>query len=55
MIGLSGNTVIDVSDLAVAFQRNGQRIPVVNGISFQLRRGEILTILGESEREKALR
>ena len=50
MIGPSGDTVIDVSDLAVAFERNRQWIPVVNGISFQLQRGEFLRFLENRDR-----
>ena len=39
---------IDVENLAVRFQQRDRTIHAVNGVSFQLARGEVLGILGES-------
>jgi peptide/nickel transport system ATP-binding protein len=40
--------IVKVEDLTVAFQREGTSISAVNGISFELNRGDVLTIIGES-------
>jgi peptide/nickel transport system ATP-binding protein len=43
------DTVIDIVDLSVEFAtREGEYFPVVNGLSFALRRGETLGVVGES-------
>jgi peptide/nickel transport system ATP-binding protein len=45
----AGEIVLDVADLAVQFQsRDGDYFPAVDGLSFALRRGETLGIVGES-------
>ena len=54
MTGPNGNSVIDVSDLAVAFQRNSQRIPVVNGISSSFSVAKILRFWANSGSGKSV-
>jgi iron(III) transport system ATP-binding protein len=39
---------LNVRDLHVAFERNGRRQPVLDGLSMRLKRGEIGCLLGES-------
>jgi len=39
---------VEVADLAVRFCQRERTIHAVNGVSFRLRRGEVLGILGES-------
>jgi peptide/nickel transport system ATP-binding protein len=46
--------VLEVEDLTVRFRRRGTDVPAVNGASFALRRGETLTILGESGSGKSV-
>ena len=38
----------DVRDLAVAYRRGGRALDVVNGVSFDVRPGEIFGLVGES-------
>lgn len=40
--------ILDVADLRIGFRSAGKLIPAVRGLSFQLRRGEILALVGES-------
>jgi oligopeptide/dipeptide ABC transporter ATP-binding protein len=42
------NVILDVKDLVVRFKRDGGYNTAVNGISFQVRQGEFLGIVGES-------
>ncbi len=46
--------VLTVQDLTVRFRRRGTDVAAVNGASFALRRGETLTILGESGSGKSV-
>jgi len=41
-------TVLEVDDLHVRFDRDGQRVHAVNGLSYRLRAGRTLAIIGES-------
>ena len=43
-----GDTLLEVDDLQVWFDRGGKRVRAVNGLSFQLRSGRTLAIIGES-------
>jgi len=43
-----------VDKLSVRFRRQGIDVPAVNGVSFALARGEVLTILGESGSGKSV-
>lgn len=45
---------ISVKDLTVAFERDGAKVRAVNGISFDLARGEVLTVIGESGSGKSV-
>ncbi|PXA92900.1 dipeptide ABC transporter ATP-binding protein DppD [Nostoc sp. 3335mG] len=54
MTDLSRTPVVEVEDLTVAFQREGNSISAVNGISFSLHRGEVLTVIGESGSGKSV-
>ena len=46
--------VLEVKNLTVRFRRRGTDVAAVNGASFALRRGETLTILGESGSGKSV-
>jgi peptide/nickel transport system ATP-binding protein len=51
----SGRTpVVAVTDLAVTFVRRERNVAAVNGVSFALAPGEVLTILGESGSGKSV-
>jgi peptide/nickel transport system ATP-binding protein len=39
---------LQVSDLTISVENNGIRKPIVNQVSFTLRRGEVLALIGES-------
>ena len=45
---VSSDLLLDVRDLRVAYREAGRVIPIVDGVSFQLRRGEALGLAGES-------
>ena len=42
------DTLLDVRDLRVAYREAGRVVPIVDGVSFTLRRGEALGLAGES-------
>ncbi|MGE0807537.1 MAG: ABC transporter ATP-binding protein [Burkholderiaceae bacterium] len=48
------SAVLSVSDLRVRLHRRGAAIAAVNGISFELQRGECLTVIGESGSGKSV-
>jgi peptide/nickel transport system ATP-binding protein len=50
----AGAPVVAVEDLTVRFHQRDRTIHAVNGISFQLARGEVLGILGESGSGKSV-
>lgn len=54
MIDRSTSPLVEVEDLTVTFQRDGHAIRAVNGISFSLKRGEVLTVIGESGSGKSV-
>jgi peptide/nickel transport system ATP-binding protein len=43
-----GDVVLDVRDLVVEFKSGRQRVQAVSGVTFQVRRGETLGLVGES-------
>ncbi len=45
---------VSVRDLTVAFERNRSVVRAVNGISFELPHGEVLTVIGESGSGKSV-
>ncbi|NIZ11727.1 ABC transporter ATP-binding protein [Pseudooceanicola sp. HF7] len=50
----TGNTVLSVRGLSVELARGKQRIPIVQDVSYDLRAGEILGIVGESGAGKSM-
>jgi peptide/nickel transport system permease protein len=48
VVAASGQTVLEVRDLSVSFPRGRSTFKVVDGVSFTLRKGERLGIVGES-------
>jgi oligopeptide/dipeptide ABC transporter ATP-binding protein len=44
----AGEVALAVSDLRITFPVAGARIPVVDGVSFSIARGEVLALVGES-------
>ena len=48
------STVVEVENLAVSFHREGHVAKAINGISFSLERGEVLTVIGESGSGKSV-
>ena len=49
---MSNETLIEVRDLSVEFISGDQTQRVVEGISFDIRRGETLALVGESARRQ---
>jgi peptide/nickel transport system ATP-binding protein len=54
MIPSPGDVVLDVADLRVDFRTDEGRVQAVRGVSYQLRRGEVLGIVGESGSGKSV-
>jgi peptide/nickel transport system ATP-binding protein len=52
--GSPGDLVLDVRDLAVSFQSREGTVEAVRGLSFRVRRGELLSIVGESGSGKSV-
>jgi peptide/nickel transport system ATP-binding protein len=50
----SGEVVLEVSDLTVAFPTDDGMVQAVRGVGYQLRRGEVLGIVGESGSGKSV-
>jgi peptide/nickel transport system ATP-binding protein len=45
---VTSNVLLDVRDLRVVYREQGSFVPIVDGVSFSLRRGEALGLAGES-------
>jgi peptide/nickel transport system ATP-binding protein len=48
MTGQMDDVILDVKDLVVEFKSGRQRVQAVSGLTFQVRRGETLGLVGES-------
>lgn len=51
---MNNEPILQIKDLKVSFQSGKKHLPAVDGISFQLREGEILGIVGESGSGKSV-
>jgi peptide/nickel transport system ATP-binding protein len=52
--GTASTPAVTVRDMRVAFRREGQELRAVNGVDFDLQRGEVLGIIGESGSGKSV-
>jgi peptide/nickel transport system ATP-binding protein len=52
--GKQADTLLEVEDLRVSFFSEGQEVKAVDGISYDLKRGEVLGIVGESGSGKSV-
>ena len=41
-------SIVDVKNLSIEFQVDGRWVPAVNNVSFDVKKGEILALVGES-------
>lgn len=51
---MTGEMLLDVRDLRVSFKTGGGALEAVSGVTFQLKRGEVLSIVGESGSGKSV-
>lgn len=52
---MSHEAFVHIRDLRVEFRRDGQTVNAVNGVSFDVHKGEVMALIGESGSVKASR